>query len=102
GAGIGFFGMYVLYWVLIYAIARRLSGFRWSPVNKRLAVLFLPTIVLVFLSTYVMSFIAATTLDAFVALIASVYSAGKLCTLIPLDRLPPAIRKLLKHFPPTP
>ena len=37
GSGIAFFGLYVAYWTGIYLVVRRLSGFRWSAANLRLA-----------------------------------------------------------------
>jgi antigen flippase len=42
GAGIAFFGLYLWHAVLVYALVRRLSGFRWSLSNLALAGLFLP------------------------------------------------------------
>ena len=52
GAGIGFFGMYATYWFGIYLVARRLSGFRWSAANRRLALVFLPLVVSLFVSRF--------------------------------------------------
>ncbi len=37
GTGIAFFAMYAVYWLGIYLIVRRLSGFRWSAANRQLA-----------------------------------------------------------------
>src|SRR5207247_9532384 len=40
GTGIAFFGQYVFYWFLIYAVVRQRSDFRWSVANKRTGALF--------------------------------------------------------------
>src|SRR5690606_31810102 len=43
GAGIAFFGLYVWHTVLVYFIARHLTGFRWSGENLGLCLMFLPS-----------------------------------------------------------
>ena len=42
GAGAAFFGLYLWHSILIYAVVRRLSGFRWSAANRRLGAFLLP------------------------------------------------------------
>ena len=49
GAGIAFFGLYIYYTVLMCIVTRRLSGFAWSPANKRLSIVAVPMVVFVFL-----------------------------------------------------
>jgi PST family polysaccharide transporter len=49
GSGMAFLGMYVFYIVLIYFIAARMTGFRWSSQNMKLAVVLLPLVLLAFL-----------------------------------------------------
>ena len=44
GAGVAFFVLYVLYTLGIYVIVRRLSGFRWSAANLRIAALIIPLV----------------------------------------------------------
>jgi PST family polysaccharide transporter len=48
GAGIAFFGLYVFYLFLMYAVVRRLSGFAWSKPNKRLGMIIAPSVLVVF------------------------------------------------------
>src|SRR5690606_11305905 len=48
GAGIAFFGLYVWHGVLIYVIAGRMTGFRWSAENMKLGLIFLPASAAVF------------------------------------------------------
>lgn len=48
GAGIAFFAAYLFHCLMAYAIARRLSGFRWSARNLTTGLLYLGAIALVF------------------------------------------------------
>ena len=43
-----FFFLYVWHGLPVYAIVRRLTGFRWSEANRRTGVFFLPLIAVVF------------------------------------------------------
>ncbi len=104
GSGIAFFGMYVLYWIGIYVVARRISGFRWSETNRKLALLFIPLVILVFVSWYVLPHVAAAIFGAVATAAAGFYCLRTLCTLIPLERLPRPVRKGLDllHLTPPP
>lgn len=98
GAGIAFFSMYVAYWLSVYLIVRRLSGFRWSVANRRLALVFLPVVTLVFVSRYFLPNLAAITLGALLTLAVGIYSLKILCTLVPLERFPGPVRKMILFF----
>jgi enterobacterial common antigen flippase len=95
GAGMSFFGLYVWHSVLIFWIVRRLSGFRWSAANRKLMQVFLPLIGLVFCGFYVLSFWAATAMGTMAALLSGIYAMRVLVNLVPLDRIPGPIRRLL-------
>lgn len=95
GAGMAFFGLYVFHGLLIYPIARRITGFRWSAANKRIGLFFLPLITLVFGSFYVLPPWMATGVGALAALLSGAWSVNVLANLIPPDRLPTPIRRLL-------
>ncbi len=62
GAGMAFFGLYVWHTALIYVIVRRLSGFRWSRENRRLAIVFLPLTAAAFIGVYTLPPVPATVL----------------------------------------
>jgi len=105
GTGIGFFGMYAAYWTGIYMLVRRLSGFRWSVANRQLALVFLPLVGLVFVSRIFIPYPAAIVLGVLLTLATGIYSVKVLTTLIPLERFPGPVRKiilLLKLGPPSP
>jgi len=105
GSGIAFFGLYVVYWTGIYFVVRRLSGFRWSRANLRLAAIFAPGIAAVFVSWYELPRIATVILGATLTLLTGIYSLKTLCTLVPLERLPKPAQKIILFFqlaPPKP
>jgi PST family polysaccharide transporter len=95
GAGAAFFGLYVWHGLLIYFIVRRLSGFRWSAVNRRTGCFVLSLIAGVFCGFYVLPFWLASTLGIAATLVSGVYSVRTLLHLTSLERIPLPIRKLL-------
>jgi antigen flippase len=98
GSGIAFFGLYAAYWTGMYLVVRRLSGFRWSRANLRLAALFAPGIAAVFVSWYILPQIATAIFGVTLALLTGVYSLKTLCTLVPLERFPGLVRKIILFF----
>ena len=95
GAGIAFFASYVFHWLLIYPIVRRLSGFRWSVANSKIGLLFLSLIAVVFCGFYALPTLSAIGIGTLAMILSSVYSIRVLVNLVPLDRIPPPIRRLL-------
>jgi PST family polysaccharide transporter len=87
-----------VYWIGIYLVVRRVSGFRWSAANRQLAVLFLPLVAAVFAGWYFLPNWVAVVLGVVVTLLAGIYSLKTLCTLIPLERLPQSAQRLLRFF----
>lgn len=98
GAGMAFFGLYVWHSILIYAIVRRLTGFRWSATNKRIGVLVLSLIGLVFIGFYVLPFWVAISSGALATVGSGIYSMRLLVTLVSPDRMPRPIRRVLTLF----
>jgi antigen flippase len=95
GAGIAFFGSYVFQGLLIYPIVRALSGFRWSHANRKIGMLFLCSIALVFCSLYLLPPLWAAVLGAMVTALSGLYSLRRLLNLLSSDRIPQGIRGLL-------
>jgi antigen flippase len=98
GTGIAFLVMYVAYWIGIYFIVRRLSGFRWSAANRRLALLFVPLVAAVFVGWnffHPSAPIATVSVCSLVTIFAGIYSLKTLCTLVPLERLPGPVQKII-------
>lgn len=98
GTGIAFFGLYVVYWAGIYLVVRRLIGFRWSSANRQLALVFLPLVAGIFISQYFLPRPAVMVLGVLLTVLTGIYSVKILCTLVPLERLPKALRKIISFF----
>jgi antigen flippase len=95
GAGIAFFGSYVFHGLLTYPIVRWLTGFRWSTESKQKSLVFLFLIGLVFGSFYVLPPLWAAGIGTLATFASGVYAIHVLLRLIPSDRLPRPIQRLL-------
>jgi len=103
GTGIGFFGSYIFYCFLVYAIVRSMSGFRWSAANKEIGLLYGVLIGVVFVAWYSLPRPLMVVSGVGITLLAGIYSLKKLCTLVPLERLPRLAQQLtvlLRWAPP--
>jgi PST family polysaccharide transporter len=98
GAGMAFFGVYIVSLSLNYMIVRRLSGFQWSAANRRLALLYAPLIAAIFIAWYVLPHSMAAVLGGAATLTTGIYSLKTLCTLIPLERFPQSARRIIIFF----
>lgn len=98
GVGMAFFAMYLVYWVGIYAVVRRLTGFKWSPTNVKLALLFVPLVAAVFLGCIWLPTPGAVILGMLAACGSGIYSLRTLCALIPLQKFPRMAQNLLLFF----
>ncbi len=98
GAGIAFFLAYVFHGILVYPIARHLSGFRWSPENRHAGLLFLSLIAAVFCGFLVMPLLWASAVGSLAAILSGAYSLRTLLHLVPFSRIPDPIRRSLVLF----
>jgi PST family polysaccharide transporter len=90
--------LYVWHSFLIYFIVRRLTGFRWSAANRKIGLLFFPVAALVFGSISLLPFWLATAIGTLATLVSGIYSIRVLLQLVPLERIPMGIRRLLARF----
>jgi O-antigen/teichoic acid export membrane protein len=88
GAGVAFFGLYVWHGLLIYAVVRRISGFRWSRENVKLGTIFVGVIAAVFCGLYLLPSWLATSLGVLSTAATGLYSARALASLVPADAMP--------------
>jgi antigen flippase len=98
GAGVAFFVLYVVYTIGMYVIVRKLSGFRWSAANAKIAVMLTPLVAAVFVSQKILPPLAAGIFGAVTAVSVGILSMRTLCTLVPLQKLPRLAQKLLVFF----
>jgi PST family polysaccharide transporter len=94
GSGMAFFVSYVFHGVMLYPVVRKLSGFRWSPANRRLMAHFLTSILLTFASQYVLPPWIVMALGTIVVAGACLYSARSLVRLVSTERLPLPVRRI--------
>jgi len=95
GTGIAFFVLQVLHNIAIYHVADYLTGFAWSTANRKLALVFLPLVGVVFISWYLMAPGLVAVLGAMISLPAGYYALKTLCEMVPLERLPASARSLV-------
>ncbi len=95
GAGIAFFGLYVWHGILIYWIARRQTGFRWSSTNRFLVLTYTALSGTVFLAVQFLPWFEAGLIGCAATLAASIYSLKALAALLPPESYPAVIRALL-------
>jgi PST family polysaccharide transporter len=100
GAGIAFFGSYVFHLFLTYPIARWLSRFHWSHENKQVGTALLALIGMVFAGFHLVPVFWAASFGVLAAITSAAYSLRVLFRLVPEDRLPPSMRRLLAKFHP--
>jgi len=92
GAGMAFFGLYVWHSILIYVIVRRYTGFRWSPANRKHALLFLPASGLVFTAFLILPPWSATVIGGVAVVVSGLYSLRMLVELLPPESVPAIVR----------
>jgi PST family polysaccharide transporter len=98
GAGAAFMGLYAWHAVLIYAIARRMTGFQWSSANRSLALVILPVTGAVFAAFYVLPLWMATGLGTVASASTGWYSARRLLALVPTGSIPEPARSWLRRL----
>lgn len=96
GAGIAFFASYVFHALLVYPIVRRLSGFRWTPLNLKTASYCCAVVGAVFIGFRVLSPVAALAFGILATIASSYVSIRILVHLVAPERLPRPIAFLLQ------
>jgi PST family polysaccharide transporter len=94
GAGIAYFASYAFHACVIYPIVHSLSGFHLSASNGRTALLFVVLIAVTFCGFHALRPVAATALGSLALVISVTYSLRALATLLPIDRVPAAMRPI--------
>lgn len=85
GAAIAFCGLYLWHSALIYGIARRVTGFKWSPGSRQALAIMVPLIGLVFVAPAVLPNGLAMGVGLVGTLVGGAYSALTMRQLLPTD-----------------
>ena len=95
GAGIAFFGSYAVHAIVVYAVVRRLTGFRWSAANWRAGLVYVAAIGAVFWAFEALDPVRATLVGMLVLLASVGYAGHALFMLAPPESLPAPLQRLL-------
>lgn len=98
GTGMAFFGSYVFHAFMSYAIARHLTGLRWSRESTSTVALFLSIIAVVFCAPYFLPGTIAAILGVVAFVVTGAYSVRALTTIVPFDELPRPVRRVFSRF----
>lgn len=98
GAGIAFFGSAVFFGMIDYPVVRRLSGFRLSADNKKINLVLLSLLGVVFCGYYMLPFLWATLVGVIATLLSTSYSLWKFSTFIAWDQTPRVVQRFLGPF----
>lgn len=96
GAGIAFFGSYLVHLLVVYPIARQLAGFRWSTINLRTGALFISITALVFCGFHGLKPVAAMMLGGVATIVTGIYTFHTLRKLAMPERVPSGLFRLLQ------
>ena len=86
GAGMAFVGLYLFHWVMIYTVVRKMTGFVWSPMNRRLMAVGIAALVVTLIARLQLGEPWATTIGCFIALIAGCFSLKILAGFVGAER----------------
>jgi hypothetical protein len=75
-------------------VVHRLTGFEWSPQNRRILTLYLPVMAFVFFCFYWMPFIPALCIGTTAVILSSIHSIRTLMSLVSLDMSHPILRRI--------
>jgi len=95
GAGMAFFGSYVFHVIMIYFAVRILFGFRLAMETRHALVLFLLSVGGVVAIVHLLPLYVATGSALVLITALGVYSLATLTTLVPSERLPQPLRRVL-------
>jgi enterobacterial common antigen flippase len=87
GAGMAFLGLYLFHWGLIYAVVRKVSGFRWTAVNLQLSISGTVAIAITLAARLGLPEPWPTLLGSVLALIAGVWCLKKLVRMIGVEKI---------------
>jgi antigen flippase len=98
GTGMAFLGLYLFHWVVVYAIARRMSGFTLSSTNIRLSLLGGTTVAVTLCTRLTLPEPWATSIGCLLALGTGIYTMRTLVRLVGVDKINGYLRKLGLSF----
>jgi enterobacterial common antigen flippase len=97
GAGMAFFGMWAFYAIIIYIIAKYLTGFTWSSANARVALVTFPAVGGVFVSGFLFNPFWSMIIGGTMVIAMAFYSIRTLLGIMGPGGLLPLLRSSKAH-----
>jgi len=98
GTGMAFSGLYLFHWIVLYCVAKKISGFRLSSENARLSVMGLAAICVILLARSKVSEPWSTIAGTAIALASSLYCLKSLVVMIGPEPIERFLRKIRMSF----
>ena len=95
GAGIAFFGSYILHGLLLYPIVRRLTGFRWSTANVKAGSIYMILTVFAFVICTLLPPVEAYFAGFLTLTLCSAYSIYQIFSIFTAARIAEFLKKLI-------
>lgn len=95
GVGVAFACLYFFHLALMFLVARRMTGFRWSHENRRIALIVAPVTLALFLATQFLPEKWVIASGSLASLCAVYLSLRRLCRILSLCRVPQPILNCL-------
>jgi PST family polysaccharide transporter len=102
GAAMAFAVLYVWHGFVVFMLVRRMTGFGWTPENRRLGTQFLALTGAVFAGFSLLPFWAAFILGLAATTASGLFSLRRICDLVPPEQMPAPVRRLLVRLRMTP
>ena len=97
GAGASYCGSYVFHCIMLWFLARRLSGFRWSRESVRVGAVTSSLVAVAFCGLTVLPVAYGIAVAAAACVISTAYSIRILTTFVDLQRVPAPVRTMLLY-----
>ncbi len=98
GAGMAFFGMYFFYWIILFVVVRKMTGFKWSRANSRLGMLTIPSVATIFIIQYFLPSFWFMTIGSVVTIAFGCYSLHCLVKIFNSEDFPDALKRILNKI----
>lgn len=92
GAGVAYFITYTFCWLIVFMVVRHSFSFTWSPSNRHLAIVILPSIIVPFFASFWLSKLWALVIGGSLTLLVGLLFMRRLFKLVDPSRLPVPLR----------
>ena len=98
GAGMAFLGANLVHLLIVYPTVNRMTGFRWTAVNRKTALLFLAALAVAFTGLQLLPPVQAMALGLVATVASCVYSVDALLHLVSSEALPAGLARRFRNW----